>query len=440
MATNIKKAQKKSSDSVVVNKITIRPVIRQATDITDFRNKHKIAEFIINPSRVGLYDLYDETLIDAHLSGIYGKRLRALRNKKIRFVKDGVEVEEMDDLLIKKPVFRFIRKRIFDIQAWGVSGLEFIPGEKVCVKEVPRKHIKTHLKIISTEQLGVTPVEGGQYEENPFLWVKENEDEKLGFLLKAVPWVIYKRGLIGDWAQYIELFGQPVRVGKYNAYDEETRAQLEKAMESAGSSLSIMIPKEAEMQVVDGKSSNANGDLQERFKNTCDEQLSILVLGVTETTKASQSSGYAQSKTHQDEQFEVTKDDMAFEIDMLNDDKFLAILKSYGLPVDGGCFEYEDEANLSILKERLEMDIKLSDKVPVDDDYFYETYKLPKPKNYEKLKAQNASGDSKNRQPIKKDNSQNREKGAQEESLHFDEQSLWTKIRITLADFFDQPR
>ena len=40
------------------------------------------------------------------------------------------------------------------------------------------------------------------------------------------------------------------------------------------------------------------------------------------------------------------------------------------------------------LNERVIVDMQIASKVPVDDDYWYETYDIPKPKNYKKLKAE----------------------------------------------------
>jgi len=49
-------------------------------------------------------------------------------------------------------------------------------------------------------------------------------ERNYGLLLKATPFAIYKRGGFGDWSQWIELFGMPQRIGKYNTYDPESRS------------------------------------------------------------------------------------------------------------------------------------------------------------------------------------------------------------------------
>ncbi|MGM9806096.1 MAG: hypothetical protein ACI3Z7_06665 [Candidatus Aphodosoma sp.] len=54
-----------------------------------------------------------------------------------------------------------------------------------------------------------------------------------------------------------------------------------------------------------------------------------------------------------------------------------------------GCFStvLAQEADLKKLNERLSIDLRLAERVPISDDYWYETYQLPKPDNYDELIA-----------------------------------------------------
>lgn len=65
--------------------------------------------------------------------------------------------------------------------------------------------------------------------------------------------------------QYVEIFGQPVRIMYYDVYDTSTKQEL-KILTESGNSLAIMLPKQAEFEMKDGKTSNANGDLQKHLK------------------------------------------------------------------------------------------------------------------------------------------------------------------------------
>jgi len=381
----VTKTEEPKNAPLIVQELNIMSADRSQKDIGDFKMALQSAESIHYPQRVRLYDLYDDVLIDGHLTGIIEKRADSILNKKLIYKDSGGKKVDLMDKTIKSKVFRAVIKKIMETKAWGLSGLEFIPGPKMKFKELPRKHIKPHKKTISIDQYGE---EGTSYDGVSNVWILGDEKD-LGYLLKCSFYAIWKRGNMADWAQYIEIFGQPVRIIYYDVYDQKTRTELRKVLDESGSSLTMMIPKQAQFDMKDGKQSNGTGELQEKFYGVCNEEMSIVVLGNTETTKSSSSSGYAQSKEHGKQQVAKTESDMFDVIDDLNSDEFTTILKSYGLPVvDGGYFEYEIETNLEELKTKVEIDIKVSSKVPIADDYWYETYGIPKPDNYDELKAQ----------------------------------------------------
>jgi len=205
-------------------------------------------------------------------------------------------------------------------------------------------------------------------------------------------YALYKRGGLGDLAQYVEIFGQPVRIIYYDAYDTKTKNELRQLLNDSGSSLAMMVPKQAKFEMMDGKTSNGTGELQLGFMRFCNDEMSIAVLGNSETTSASSSSGYAQAKEHSKQQLEITKSDIAFVQNVLNEPQFIEILKSYGYPVEGGSFEYEMEIDLETLMLRKEIDEFVAGKVPISDDYWYDTYGIDKPDNYDQLKKEMQEG------------------------------------------------
>ena len=129
------------------------------------------------------------------------------------------------------------------------------------------------------EQAGT---EGIPYAGLDNVWILGGKKD-LGLLLKCAPYSLYKRGGISDWAQFIELFGQPVRIIKYDSFDEQTRSELKKILDESGSSLSLMIPRQADFEIKDGKQTNCDGNLQLSFIKAMNEELSITILGNTET-------------------------------------------------------------------------------------------------------------------------------------------------------------
>ncbi|MFN4249280.1 MAG: DUF935 family protein [Flavipsychrobacter sp.] len=423
-----KKAAPEQPIQIVSQSITIRSTDRSPKDIGSLQTGLVNAERVHQPSRVKLYDTYEDIMRDAHLSGIIHKRFSAVLNKKLTYRdKKGVEIEGMETL-IKSAKFKRMMRCILFAKAWGFTLFEFLPGREFNFMVTPRKHVKPELGIIADEQTGIT---GTQYEGVWNFWfVGEKQD--LGFLLKCAPYAIYKKGAIADWAQYVEIFGMPVRVIKYDANDQQISDEIDDALENSGSALVLKIPKQADFDIMDGKQSNGTGDLQNTLRNAMNEEMSVLVLGNTETTTSSKSSGYAQSKEHARQQLEITKDDMADLCDALNDPQFIAILKSYGLPVvEGGVFSFEREYNASEVIDQLSIIEKVKALgEPVESDYIYEVSGVPKPKEYEALKAE-----MKAQQPTIKNKPAPTKQDPQEDPEDIDEAVIEDSLRQKIGHY-----
>lgn len=371
--------------SIIVNDITAVAPDRRRKDIATLRESIEAAERIQIPNRYRLYDLYHDVLtIDGHLSGIIEKRTKAVTNKELRFVDGkGRQVDGMTTLIGTEKFGRLV-ELIMESVYWGVSGVEFIIGSEFDFLEIPRKHIRPEMGVITRSQYDST---GTPLADLPWCWMIGRKNS-LGRLLQCSMYALYKRGAFGDFAQYVEIFGMPVRVVKYDAYDRQTQDELRRMIDKHGASLVMMIPKQAEFQMLDGKNANGTGELQQRFIDICNREMSVAVLGNSETTVSSSSSGYAQAEVHAEQQYEVTKGDLITVLRTLNSPYFLGVLRSYGYAVEGGRFEFTKEEDLVRLNRRLVIDLKLADKVPVADDYWYETYRLPKPDNYDEMVRQ----------------------------------------------------
>ena len=432
----------------IINDLTLVSPDRQRKDIQSLKNAVLSAESISLPNRAKLYDLYHDILsLDGFLQGITAKRINSVLNKKLKFYDRNKKENEEITKLMKSEAGREIISQIVNSEFWGVSGIEFKIGEKLAFDEIPRKHIRPEKGTISKTQYGLG-TDDFKIEELPFVWVIGRKNN-LGLFLACSMYGIYKRGNFGDWAQYVEIFGQPVRVMYYDAYDTATKNELKKILTESGSSLAIMLPKQATFEMKDGKASNGSGELQKSFKDACNEEMAVAILGNTETTSSSKSSGYAQSKEHGEQQDEIIASDLILVENHLNSDKFISILKSYGYDVEGGYFKYELELNLDKLKSRLEIDMRVSEKVPVSDDYWYETYGIPKPENYNELKKemqerqnpaayltpQNSGEKNKEEKEGKED-----EKDKNKQLADLSSPNWYSKIFESLADFFAHAR
>jgi phage gp29-like protein len=102
---------------------------------------------------------------------------------------------------------------------------------------------------------------------------------------------------IKDWASMIEVFGMPIRIGKYDssANDSTSLEALMRAVRDIGVDYAAIIPDNMRIEFEKADIST-NGDLYLKYIDYLDEQLSKLVLGQTMTTDTG--SSYSQAQIH----------------------------------------------------------------------------------------------------------------------------------------------
>jgi phage gp29-like protein len=251
-ATAANKDAEGKTPPVIIQQLTIRPNNRNIVDIEKWRNALRAAEATV-PRRVELYDLYEEVMLDAHLTSVIDKRIMAVTNVEWQFLdKEGKEVEAIKEW-IDTPDFETIVSELLNAKIWGYTMLEFDFYENGSwgVFPIPRKHMRPHLGVVSFEQTanaGIN-VREGRYAETI---LEAGNVKDLGLLLKAAPLAIYKRGNWGDWAQFIEQFGQPLIDAIWDGYDESQRLMLVNALDNIGGGGKIVRPAGTQLQILPG--------------------------------------------------------------------------------------------------------------------------------------------------------------------------------------------
>lgn len=364
----------KPQQKIVVNQVEVRPIQRKSQNIQTWRNAILYAEGTTQQRRE-LYELYTDMLSDGHLLDAIDKRIKAVTNRPLTFMTKGKEDEDVKKLTQKTFFRQFVKETVNSI-FWGHSLLElYWPAKGTDTKGetllIPRSHVKPRWGIVTKHSWDIT---GIAYRDIANI-IEVGESEDLGLLMPASQYVIYKRGNFGDWAEYAEIFGMPFRWATYQ--NPESREILTQALAEAGSAGYVVAPMDAQIQFLNTNTQNGS-EVFANLRAACNEEMSITVLGNTMTTTEAKSGGYAQSQTHLSVQGEKHKDDRSLVLAVLNE-KLVPYLQSLGYPVDGGEFLWEEEETMT-LKERLEIDLKVSEKVPVGKTYWYETYKIPVPK------------------------------------------------------------
>lgn len=128
----------------------------------------------------------------------------------------------------------------------------------------------------------------------------------------ALVWYyLFKRYALGDWLSYAELFGAPLRVGRFGQGAKAADIdKLEQALDKLGVDAWAAIPDTMKVEFVQaGTSAGAGGAVYKDLVSLCDRQISIGVLGQTLTTTEGASGSRALGDVHADVRFDLLRSD-----------------------------------------------------------------------------------------------------------------------------------
>lgn len=185
-----------------------------------------------------------------------------------------------------------------------------------------------------------------------------------GGLARLSVWAwLLKSYTIKDWAAFCEIFGQPLRLGKYgrNANDKDKRALL-RAVRSIARDAAAIIPDSMSMELIQTKS---NGNpVFEGFAKYLDAGISKAVLGQTMTTEDGASQ--AQAKVHDDVRLDIASADALGVTNTINRYLIVPYVKlNYGVQkaYPKAKFDIVEAEDLDLLSKVLDRLVKLGLKV-----------------------------------------------------------------------------
>ena len=131
----------------------------------------------------------------------------------------------------------------------------------------------------------------------------------LGGVARSALWAwVFKSYALRDWARFCELFGQPIRVGKYHAGASRDDVDvLKQAVYSLGSDAAAVIPQEMALELIEAGGKSASADLYHQLIEYLDRQVSKAVLGQTMTTD--DGSSLAQARVHNEVRADLLRAD-----------------------------------------------------------------------------------------------------------------------------------
>lgn len=321
---------------------------------------------------------------DLHYSSVLGQRKRAVSGIDPIVTPDSKDTRDKEiadavEDLVASPEFSELVDDLLDGIAKGYSGAEImwdttvIPWKPVSYLHRDPRHFQFDKKTGKKLRIRDDDNEDG-LELRKHCWVVHRPKLKSGLpvrggLARVVAWAfMLKSFTMQDWAAFLEVFGMPLRVGKYddNASAEEKRVLL-RAVRDLGADAAAIIPKGMEIDFIEAKGGTGNavfGAMAEYL----DKQISKAVVGQTMTVD--EGSSRAQSETHDEVRGDIKKADAKQLAATINRDliaPFVGFNWGWNVPVPVVSFPVEDPEDVEALTDAVVKMVPLGLRVAMAD-------------------------------------------------------------------------
>ena len=260
---------------------------------------------------------------DPHFISVIQTRKRALITVEPTLLTGEIKNKSVIDAcyqLIEKPFFTNLVMDLLDAIAKGFSVCEVLwsNNEVVGYKYLPAYWFSyddnSNLKIWSdcgTKLLPIVENNIDGYFEKKFIVHAPSSKSSIqlrnGLTVPASIYLLYKAYAMRDFMSFAEVFGMPLRVGKYGAEPtDKDVATLKRAVKELGVDAAAIIPESMSIDFHEiNKGDGAS--LYTSLLDYIDKQISKLILGQTMTSD--NGSSMAQAKVHNDIRLDIVKSD-----------------------------------------------------------------------------------------------------------------------------------
>lgn len=206
-------------------------------------------------------------------------------------------------------------------------------------------------------------------------------------ILRVVAWMyLFKNYDVKDWVAFCEVFGMPLRLGKYSAAaSKEDKKALMDAIYSLGSDAAGIVPDSTIIEFIESQKTTSV-EIYEKLARYCDEQTSKAVLGQTLSSDSGGGS-YAQGKVHNEVRHDLTvADAKALAVTIRRDIIRPLVEYNFGYGVDiplfgFDCQEAEDQKETVEIYRTLVCDMGLK----ISENHMYRKFNIPKPEDGEEI-------------------------------------------------------
>ncbi|MFH2124935.1 MAG: DUF935 family protein [Pseudomonadota bacterium] len=295
-------------------------------------------------------------------------------------------LEDLDDLLLELldaiPQGWAMSELNWDVSSGqaAIVGFNNIPQERTCWPD------ETNIPRLATD---ADPIKGVEIPPFKVVFhrhrVRTAPPYRAGIMRTCAWWWMFKNYAVKDWVAFAEIFGMPLRVGKYEpGSNKEDREALKDALLSLGVDGAAVISKDTEILFESTGARTAGKTVFEAVALFCNKELSKAILGQTLTSDMDKVGSYGAAKVH-DEVREDIRDADAGALAKTLRQQILRPLALFNFgpdaPVPWFIFNIEEAEDLKgkseVYKGLTEMGL------PIPVMHVYEAFKIPAPEGDE---------------------------------------------------------
>lgn len=321
---------------------------------------------------------------DLHYSSVLGQRKRAVSGIQPTVTPasksaQDKEIADAVEKLITAPIFADMIDNLLDGLAKGYSCVEIlwntaaVPWMPAVYKWREPRHFQFDKETGQDLRIRDNDHEEG-LELNEYCWIIHRPLLKSGLPVRAglarlVVWCfMLKSYTLQDWAAFLEIFGMPLRLGRYDdtASADEKRVLL-RAVRELSSDAAAIIPKTMEVEFIQSTGGSGNAVFA-TMTDYLDKQISKAVIGQTMTTD--EGSSRAQSEVHDEVRDDIKKADARQITTTVNRDlivPFVGLNWGWEVTPPQVTFAIADVEDLAALTTALEKLVPLGLRVAMSD-------------------------------------------------------------------------
>jgi hypothetical protein len=374
LANNPKSQKLEKNGATVISQVVANASYRTRQDTVSWRAAMMLAEKLEKPKRTRLMQVYGDVVLDNHLTSLMETRKLRVIGTPFK-ITDAKGKESEHSVLLNRTWFFDYLHHVLDAIFYGHSLVELgsvADGEIQSVAIIPRQHLAPLTGEIYPD---ISKDNTINYRDNPMFMqslVEIGKPNDLGLLLKAAPHALYKKNVQAAWAEFVEIFGMPIRIGKVASRVQADIDRMEQFLKEMGQSAYAVIGEQDEVTLRE----TSRGDAYNVFNifiERCNTEMSKLIVGQTMTTD--NGSSRSQGEVHERIFDDYLLADRNFVAGVINQ-QLLPKLSAMGYPFEGLQFDFCPVEEIT--ETDLKMDEMLLSNFEFKDlEYFAKKYNVP---------------------------------------------------------------